>query len=81
MESFLSHGGIGLHALYGRLDFAPALGCEFFAGSAKLIGRFAPGFQLSGGLELKGRLLLLDFLAEGVDIFLDLRFEGAPLSF
>ena len=81
LEFFLRCAGIGLHALQGRLDFAPTLGCEFFAGAMKLVGRFAPGFHLGGCLKLKGRLLLLDLLAEAVDIFLNLRLEGAPLRF
>jgi hypothetical protein len=54
---------------------------EFIGGSAKLVGRFTPRFQLGGRLKLKGRLLLLDFLAEGVDIFPDLRLERAPTRF
>ena len=73
MEFFLRCSRIALHALHNRLDFAPTLSCEFFASAAKLIDRFTPSFHLGGGLELKGRLLLLDFLVEAVDILLNLR--------
>jgi hypothetical protein len=44
VESFFRHGGIGLHALHGRFDFASTLSCEFFTSAAKFVGRFAPSF-------------------------------------
>jgi hypothetical protein len=41
LDSFLSHGGIGLHALHGRLDFAP--------GAYRiLVFHFAEGSNASG---------------------------------
>jgi hypothetical protein len=79
LEFFLRRGGIGVHALHDRIDFASTFGCEFFGGPAKLVGRFAPCFQLGGGLKLKSRLLLLDFLAEVLDVFFDFRLEDVPL--
>jgi hypothetical protein len=46
---------------------ASTLSCEFFPNAAKFVGPFAPGFQLGGGLKLKGNLLLLNLLATCLD--------------
>jgi hypothetical protein len=40
-----------------------------------------PGFQLSIGLKLKRRLLVLDLLTELFDILLNLGFETSPVGF
>ena len=62
----------------GHVDFVPTVGCEFFGRTVKLVGRFAPSFQLGGGLKLESRLLVLDLLAEALDVFLNFDLEGAP---
>ena len=79
LEFFLRLDCIGVHTLHSGVDVAPTLRSEFFGIAAKLVGRFAPRFQLGVGLKLKRRLLVLDLLAEALDIFLDLGLERAPV--
>jgi ABC-type taurine transport system ATPase subunit len=43
-----------------------------FGIAAKLVGGFSPRLQLGRSLKLERRLLLLDLLAEALDVFLDL---------
>lgn len=66
LEFFLRLGCIGCHALNGGVDIAPTLRSEFLI-VFKLVGRFAPRFQLGIGLKLERRLLVLDLLAEAFD--------------
>ena len=72
---FSASAGIGVHTLHGGVDIAPTLRSEFLGIAAKLVGCFAPRFQLGIGLKLERRLLVLDLLAEALDVFLDLGLE------
>src|SRR5262245_11411111 len=47
----------------------------------KLVGCFVPSLYLSGGNASECSLLLLDLLADGIEIDFDLRFENVPLRF
>jgi hypothetical protein len=51
LELFLCRGGVDAHALYGDVDFGPTLSSELFGIVAKLVGCFAPSFQLGRGLK------------------------------
>ena len=72
---FFRLGSVGIHALHDRLDFRPTLRSEVLGSGAKLVSGFAPRLQLRAGLSLEDRLLLLDLLAEALDIFLDVTLE------
>ena len=67
---FLRRGSAGFHLLHGSLYFAPTLSCELFASSAEIVGSLAPRFHLGGSLTFKGRLLLLNLLAEANAFFI-----------
>jgi hypothetical protein len=47
----------------------------------KLVGCFVPSLYLCGGNVSEGSLLLLDLLADSIEVGLDLRFENVPLRF
>jgi hypothetical protein len=81
LEFFLRHGGIGRHALHGGIDFDTTLGSEFFGIAAKLVGAFSPRLQLGRSLKLEYHLLLLDLLAEALNVFLDLGLEPSKEYF
>src|SRR5450631_4267011 len=80
LELLVGYRGVGLHAGDGRLNFAPTFRCQSCSSRLKFIGRFTPGFQLSVGLKLEGRLLLLDLPAKAFDIFLNLGLETSPID-
>jgi hypothetical protein len=47
----------------------------------KLVGCFVPSLYLSDGNVSECSLLLLDLLADGIEVGFDLRFENVPLRF
>ena len=55
--SFFSASAASALIRCGGIDFAPTLGSEFFGIDAKLVGRFAPRFQLGVRFNLERRLL------------------------
>ena len=63
----------------GSIDFGLTLSSELLGVAAKLVGGFSPRLQLGRRLKLECRLLLLDLLAEALDVFLDLGLERVPL--
>ena len=78
---FFGLGGVGIHALCGRLGLARRSEAEAFSIGAKLVSGIAPRFQLSVGLAPEDRLLVLDLFTEALDILVYLSLKCGPLRF
>src|SRR5664280_3143434 len=69
---------VRLNLLDGGIDVGPLRGRDLDCLGLKLIGRLAPSLRLSGGNITECGLLLLDLLADCVEIGFYLRFQSLP---
>ena len=70
---------IRLHLLDRGIDVSAFCGCHLRCFLMERVGRLTPGLHLGGGYIPECGLLLLDLLAESVEVGFDLGFETVPL--
>jgi hypothetical protein len=68
LQLLLGGERISLHAQDGCIDLPPALDGELLRPRIELVRDFVPGLRLSGDLALKDAVLLLDILAERLEV-------------
>ena len=72
-------GRVRLHLLEGSIDIGAPRGCHLCCRVMELVSRLAPSLHLSSRHVPERCLLLLDLLADGLDVSFDLRFEVVPM--
>ena len=71
---------VGLHLLDRRIDVGALRRCDLGSFVMELVRRFVPSLRLRGRYVSERCLLLLDLLADSLNVGFELRFEAMPLQ-